>query len=609
MHPDGSPLPVELPVEVLEYLLSFFDSQTVSGMLQTDESFARSPQRRPDPELEAIAHGNLKVALTAMKSASEGSGLTFFTSFVSLPTQSIPDSQLARFSRCSTSAYKLVHAHGWPAYARQHLYISSTTHPARLGRPSLTWADKVRIATSIDSSWSRMSEIHSETFHLFSGRTLPVLALQEDSARLWIAGGSTLSTFRFSGHGGQPVEESFLRPSHYRNDRSSSQYTYWIGRSPTDDVTAIAPCEGTGEVFVSHVSGLLQKCKIDYGATSRVNQRPTIKSIGRYSHPRRPIQALSASPSGLLACATSFQGGAISLYKSASPWLEPRAWKLKTKPWSLMLEPHTDRPRWLAVGHSGSQPLSLYNLREDGLPTAADTDSPMQLGGNESSTAVYAFSGLSSASPIGRPSDVLISGWYDGTVRLHDLRCKSTQPILTFVDPFANDPVYSVANGGGGGYTIAAGIARYGLVRLWDVRNARSAAAAAAAGVAQKGGPEEDGLDRSGHSLYGPGKDNSPVYGLQMEHDRLFGITDRRGWMLEFAVKGQGVDAASTARSTSGGLHSSKGLHRDYGHNARHRRERDTFRSDDRANRHYYDREGGVYYYSHAEMKLKHSDG
>ena len=57
-----------------------------------------------------------------------------------------------------------------------------------------------------------------------------------------------------------------------------------------------------------------------------------------------------------------------------------------------------------------------------------------------------------------------------------------------------------------------------------------------------------EGASSAWISLFGPGKDSSPVYGLIMEHDRLFGATDRRTWMLSF---GEPSDGHSGSRSFS----------------------------------------------------------
>lgn len=341
---------------------------------------------------------------------------------------------------------------------------------------------------------------------------MPVIKLQEDSQRLIVAGGSSLTTFTFPGHSAKPVEELHIRPIP-RRDASGRLYNDWIGRTATDDITSITCIDGTGEFILSHVSGLLQKCKIEF----LQDRRPYLRSVCRYGNSKRIIQSVSASKSGLIASVASHHGGNISLYRSASPWIEPVTWRTKQKPWSIHLDPSSNRPRWLALGDAGLTACQVYELKEDGTPV--NRDHPLSLRGNSCSTAVYDFTSPPPGSPIGAAGHILISGWYDSTVRIHDLRQASRLPTLTLRDPFADVPVYSVACGGGADYTVAAGTARHGLVRMWDVRQAK-----------------ED--IKSGTSIFGPGKDSSPVYSLQMEHDRLFGVTDRRAWMLGFGEQG-----------------------------------------------------------------------
>ncbi|KAK9895272.1 hypothetical protein P389DRAFT_197334 [Cystobasidium minutum MCA 4210] len=406
---------------------------------------------------------------------------------------------------------------------------------------------------------------------------MPVIKLQEDSSRLIVAGGTTLSTFTFPGHAAKPVEEVHIRPSFHR-DSQGRLYNDWIGRTPTDDITSISCIEGTGEFILAHVSGLLQKCKIE--TSSYDDRRPFLRSICRYGNSKRIIQAVSASKSGLIASVASHSGGTISLYRSNSPWQDPITWRTKHKPWSLLLDPSGSRPRWLALGESGHTPCRLYELHQDGTPV--DVNSPITLLGNNISTAVYDFASppSSGSSPLGDPSHTIVSGWYDGTVRIHDLRRPSRQPTLTMYDPFADVPVYSVACGGGAGCTIAAGTARHGLVRTWDVRKAKHDV-------------------KAGTSIFGPGKDSSPVYSLEMEHDRLFGVTDRRAWMMTF-----GYSAGSKNGSSRSGVAPSRHpYHNSNTHRHSDKRD-DTLHRFSKARIHSRDT-NQLSYYRHSDMSLR----
>jgi hypothetical protein len=397
----------------------------------------------------------------------------------------------------------------------------------------------VRIATRIDDSWKSFQSVSAKDVAFFPDKNMSVIRFQEDSGRMLVGGGTAMSALKFTHIGCPPVTEICLESGRYRRGQPRVSQNGWIGRSPTDAITGLAPLEGTGTFIASHLSGLLQKCKVD-----QAGGKNNIRSLSRYSHPKQIIQAIDASSSGLFASITSQRDSTISLYHHARPWQESFTWNISSKAWTVKLD-QSKSPAWLALGHSGLMPFSIYTLGQDGLPT--ETADPAHLLGNDSSTSVYGIATPPLNSPIGGSSNTIVSAWYDGTVRIHDLRRARKQPILELVDPLGDAPLYSVACGGGAGCTVAAGTARHSLVRLWDIR------------FAQKD-------KSSGLSVFGPGKDNSPVYSLFMEHDRLFAATDRRIFMLEFGQLGerynqQGPDAGYRRQTTQRhGYHASQAI-------------------------------------------------
>lgn len=372
---------------------------------------------------------------------------------------------------------------------------------------SLSWSETVRRVTRVDNSWKSFRNVFANDVVFFPDKNMSVIRFQEDTGRMLVGGGTAISTLKFSHIGGPPDTEVYLESGRYRRGQPRISQNGWIGRSPTDAITGIAPLEGTGTFVVSHLFGLLQKCTIE-----NTHGRPNIRSLSRYSHPKRIIQAIDASASGLFASITSQRDSSISLYHHARPWQEPFVWDISSKAWTVKMD-QSKSPAWLALGHSSFTPFSIYTLGQDGLPI--NVAKPTQLLGNKSSTSVYGIATPPPTSPLGGSSNTIVSAWYDGTVRIHDLRRASRQPILELVDPLGDAPLYSVACGGGSGCTVAAGTARHSLVRLWDIRFAHK--------------------DKSsGLSVFGPGKDNSPVYSLFMDHDRIFAATDKRVFMLEF---------------------------------------------------------------------------
>jgi len=139
-------------------------------------------------------------------------------------------------------------------------------------------------------------------------------------------------------------------------------------------------------------------------------------------------------------------------------------------------------------------------------------------------SAVYGISGAPLSSPWGASDQILVSGWYDGLVRVHDLRSSSRArtadipggpapllPVLSVYDPWTFEPNYCVSCGGGSSSYIAAGTARHSVVALWDVRN-----------------------PADGWSVHGPGNDSSPVYSVILDSSRVFGVTQSRPFVLDF---------------------------------------------------------------------------
>ena len=297
-------------------------------------------------------------------------------------------------------------------------------------------------------------------------------------------------------------------------------------RSGAEDITGIATVEGApNDLVLSRVSGLVQRVKFEagtqsYGARMVENARyvspgrvpslvQAIHSLGNTlatatTHRPRPAPHTSIS----LPTSRAKHTHTISLHSLSSPWTPPTSFALYTKPWSLLLFPSL-----LAIGHSGPTPLSLYSLTPSGpLPT------PRQLTGNPRSTSIYALASPSSSSTAFRADTILAAGFYDATVRMYDLRSAESEPVLTLADPFSDDPTYSLALGGPGGSYVLAGSARNACVRVFDVRK-----------------PGE------GLTAFAPGKERSPVYGLQVETGRVWGVTERRGFVMGFEGRGERV--------------------------------------------------------------------
>jgi hypothetical protein len=212
--------------------------------------------------------------------------------------------------------------------------------------------------------------------------------------------------------------------------------------------------------------------------------------------------------------------------------LKKRSW---TSHLSLASSPYA------AFGTCSSTPLTVHAILDGGhlsshptaiLHTASDQSPPEEF----SVSAVYGLSQAPLNSPWGSSPQILVSGWYDGQVRIYDLRSSASsslfrpllssttttdpatrssiavhRPVLSLVDRWCYEPIYAVAAGGGSAAHIAAGIARHSVVSFWDVRQ-----------------------PSYGWSVHAPGNDSSPVYSVILESSRFFGVTQSRPFVYDF---------------------------------------------------------------------------
>lgn len=205
------------------------------------------------------------------------------------------------------------------------------------------------------------------------------------------------------------------------------------------------------------------------------------------------------------------KNGRTALYRANAPWEDPSCATLPSsarrgRSWTALLAPDLT---YAAFGRSHvAAPLAIHALRPTGLEPTPSSILP----GAQSarSAAVYALSTLS--------AHLLLSGWFDGTARIHDLRSPSgSKPVIELRDPWAHDAIFSVSSSGP---LVGAGTARHGLVPLFDLRSPQTRL--------------------TGWSVYAPGRaESSPVYGLQMEESRVFGLTRTRAFALDFSEAGE----------------------------------------------------------------------
>ncbi|KAK4054086.1 hypothetical protein OIV83_001111 [Microbotryomycetes sp. JL201] len=228
----------------------------------------------------------------------------------------------------------------------------------------------------------------------------------------------------------------------------------------------------------------------------------------------------------------------VSLTNLNSPWQAPQGIKLPMdagKPWCVLLSPRTSPSRWLAIGSTSSQPLSVVMI--DGNGATADS-SVRRLGQPlASKSSVYSICVPQPSSTALNPHHTLVAAYYDSSTRVFDLRVRDEfGPAVELRDPWSDDASYSVTTCGHQGAYIACGTSRNGSVRLWDIRNFRQAVHHPNERASTKVG--EDNAYRKGRTMFLPGKDRSPVYSLAGEYSRMWAVTDRRTVCVDFDSSG-----------------------------------------------------------------------
>ncbi|KAF8827531.1 hypothetical protein HHX47_DHR4000394 [Lentinula edodes] len=242
------------------------------------------------------------------------------------------------------------------------------------------------------------------------------------------------------------------------------------------------------------------------------------------SHAPDIVESVSAS--GSLQLSLSSRGHACMVNLQETPYTATSEIDLAARSWTTYMSDGS--PPYVAFGSSSkTAPLSVHSILEGSLshtPTAILGTKTSQ---STSYSAVYGICRSPFSSPWGASPQILISGWFDGVVRVHDLRSSALaetspsnsnsnspaplRPVMSLNDPWSIEPIYSVSSGGGACSHLAAGSARHSVVSFWDIR-----------------------YPKSGWSVYAPGNDPSPVYSVLLESSRVFGATDSRPFVYDF---------------------------------------------------------------------------
>ncbi|KAF5311604.1 hypothetical protein D9611_009429 [Ephemerocybe angulata] len=443
-----------------------------------------------------------------------GSLSTFPTEILILILFPLDPRDLVLLSRTCRRMHDLVYEIGWPQYLASNPRPSQSLTSARR---SWSPVKAVRYDTLTDRAWQRAEFVARPLSRTWAAKEQSTLAISP--SRLIVAAGTVLYSYSFhASAAGQPIIS-------WEGNISLNE-THVRGRN----ITSIAFIEDGGQdqtLLVAFQEQLVERI---------ILIPPAQGSDAPLSFSRTPLAAFprgdyieSFSTNGSHVLSLSSNGTArLSLHNALDNCDPLSQIDLAERSWKSHLSVSSSTP-YAAFGSTGKKPLTVHFISpDDGLsPTPSlvlhtEKSTPDSL----SSSAVYGLSQAPFSSPWGASPQILASGWFDGKVRIYDIRCPSShhsvltgedtsapllRPVLCLNDRWSTEPIYSVACGGGSGAHVAAGTARHSVVSFWDVRN-----------------------PRGGWSVHAPGNDRSPVFSVLLEGSRLFGATEMRPFVYDF---------------------------------------------------------------------------
>ncbi|KAF9499027.1 hypothetical protein BDN71DRAFT_1442493 [Pleurotus eryngii] len=433
-----------------------------------------------------------------------------------LALQDLSASGLAAVSLSCKSIHSLVEEFGWNGHLR------SNPRPAlSVAKAQALWAPRrrARYNTLSDRAWSRADFTARPLSRPWTGKFQPAMAIS--LSRLVVAAGSTLYSYKFAVASSSELESPSVvfEGSVRLAEVPSAVY----------DITCLT--------FIDD-GGLDQTLCAGYhgGEAERVILIPPDEAknmplaVVRFplSHQRQSdsefLESLKYVNDRLLSLSSTGVATLSTVPASPNDEVTSSSIDIKQRSWTSHLSLASSSP-FAAFGAASTTPLTVYSIQPDRIsptPFANLCMTRRHINGPAFSSAVYGISRAPPCSVWGASDNVLVSGWYDGQVRIYDLRADerpaisessttTLAPVLSVLDPWSYEPIYDVACGGGSGTHLAAGSARHSVVSFWDVRS-----------------------PQCGWSVYAPGNDSSPVYSVILEGSRLFGATQSRPFVYDF---------------------------------------------------------------------------
>lgn len=407
-----------------------------------------------------------------------------------------------------------IHHFGWSIFLRNNQRHSLTLQSSRS-----RWSPfaQVRYNYLTDRAWSRANFIARPLSRPWHGNLQPTIALSVSN--LIVAAGRFLHSYA--------IQDTFdASPPRIVFDRS---YTFNLGHSIIQpDITSVAVSPDAGQdctVFLGFADGSVEQVHLLPYLESHNEQHIDMERTSQtiiHHHGPNVVQSMSCSSRALLSLS---QWGSVFLTNLASESPPSTALNLGVRSWASHLCTSSSSS-YAVFGTTSPDPLTLYYMTPHGFSL---TPSVVLQSAKNTPSAVYGITCPPPSSPLGPSEQIIVSGWYDGSVRIYDLRIAyhsqspstpgsassssppALLPVLTLRNPWSHEPIYAVSCGGGNASFVAAGTARHSVVAFWDVRQ-----------------PSQ------GWSVHSPGNDPSPVYSLILESSRLFGATQSRPFVYDF---------------------------------------------------------------------------
>lgn len=506
---------------------------------------------------------------------------------ISLPTEililiiyPLDHQGLAALSETCRALHRLVSDYGWPQFMSYRPRPSFSLSSTRKLWPSVKAA---RYDVLTDHAWQNAQFVARPLSRTFPAKEQSTLAISR--TRLIVAAGTFLHSYSFKAtetqQPGIQLEGSIsLNETHVRGrnittvtfiDDGGLDQTLLVAYQEhlVERITLIPPTPERGLSFSrTGLPGAFPKgdyiesfstssghiLSLASGGTARLYKQNALDNIPVYPE----IVDLPASRQGT----PPTSGNATPKSGVQTPIGPPGSIAIGERSWKCHLSLTSSTP-FAAFGSTGATPLTIHAIDPStGLsptPTTILHTERCKPGENSPSSAVYGIATAPPQAPWGASPQILATGWFDGKVRIYDLRMAAhaeqagtagenplaltasinggkplplLRPVQTFGDRWSTEPIYSVSCGGGSGAHIAAGTARHSVVSFWDVRN-----------------------PKAGWSVYAPGNDRSPVFNVILESSRLFGTTEMRPFVYDF---GPDATADMYPSMSSSSAHSGK---------------------------------------------------